>query len=210
MSSPPEILLSPRIPDIHKSFSAVLKSLVSTAYAFPRWQKHSCVACAPVPVQDDDEQRLYTFHDDIKDDPRVKNAFHQVSQLIQWVFTQVQSLITEFRKYDNVYHLWDSRTLAHIERLKGQNKPMTYFDSKMRPYVRLWKLMDTLPLSMTVQFLKVDVSAIVGEVKKKAREWLDKYCSILMEESTTYYILIFFAGGLLVQPNNSATVKKKD
>ena len=77
MNSPPEIAIVPRIPDIHKSFSTLLKSIISTAYSFARWQKHSCILSGAVEIDVEDETKLYSFHDDIKDDPRVKNAFHR-------------------------------------------------------------------------------------------------------------------------------------
>ena len=58
MNSPPEIVIAPRRPDIHKAFSAVLKSIISTAYSFVRWEKQSCIPCQPIPVEGEDEEKV--------------------------------------------------------------------------------------------------------------------------------------------------------
>ena len=55
MNSPPDISEAPRITEIHKSLSSVSKSLVASASAFARWQKHSCIPCEPVKSEDDDD-----------------------------------------------------------------------------------------------------------------------------------------------------------
>ena len=184
MNSPPDIAISPRIPDIHKSFSTMLKSIISTALSFPRWEKHSCILCRPIEVDSDEESKLYTFYDDVKDDSRVKSGFHRVSQIIQMCFTQVQSLVNEWRKYDTQYELWNHRSLSHIDRLKGSQKPVVYFDERLRPYHRLLQNIERIPTYYFVHFIRVDVSALIGEIKTKCQEWIDKYCTILSDESS--------------------------
>lgn len=38
--------------------------------------------------------------------------------------------------------------------------------------------MDELSLFNTVGFIRVDVSAVIAEVKARSRAWVEKYCTI--------------------------------
>lgn len=66
----------------------------------------------------------------------------------------------------------------------GTVKSVTYFDRHIRPYFALWRGVEELEMWCTVRFIRIDVSALIAEVKKKAREWIDKYCSILLEDAS--------------------------
>lgn len=111
----------------------------------------SCVECSPIQLRDG-EEKLYTFYDDVSQNPAVIKVMLSVSQAMQKVFNSVDVFVDTWRRYDSEYALWNHKKLAHLERMRNRKTSIVNC-----PRLPIWKC---LPLTRWSGVLRHQASAL--------------------------------------------------
>lgn len=91
---------------------------------------NSCINCPPVPLTDG-EDKLYTFYDDVSQNPSVIKVMLSVSQSMQRVFNSVDVYIDTWRRYDSEFNLWNHKRLSHLERLRSRPTSVVCYEKRL-------------------------------------------------------------------------------
>lgn len=173
--NPPQadIVVTPSLSDIYKFLSKAVKNIVESAKMFIRWMRHSCKECPAVSVRSNNEEEklVYTFYQDVSQNPHVVKAMFTLNHSIERVFNIVKRYLDNWKRYDTVYGLWDQRKLSSLSKLPERKPSTVYFDSRLGMYTRLIELVSCQPTIKDIDFLRIDCYPVAVSVRERSSLW---------------------------------------
>lgn len=176
-----DLVVSPQLNDIYKYLNKCVKNLPESAKFFVRWMNGSCIETSPQPMGDD-EPFLYTFYQDISQNPYVVELMVSLNQAIHKVFTSMNRYLDVWRTYDTQYSLWNPKRKNLMEKLIEKNNSCVFYDSRLSDYEQLSE--SVLPNGVgryqrDIDFLRIDSYKVCTGIAEQANLWKKDYGNAL-------------------------------
>jgi dynein heavy chain len=178
-----DIIINPTLSDIYRYLSKAVKHVVESSKRFLRWKDTTCIATEPVKANEDEEPIIFSFYNDIAQNPHVIKMMLTINQSIHKVFNIINKYLESWRRYETVYGLWDAKRKAALDKLKDRDPSCVYFDTRLASYLRLVDIIQSQQTTKDIDFLRVDCSPVAASIISRAYEWIASYGAILRDLS---------------------------
>ena len=178
-----ELVVTPSTNDVEKFISKCLKNITESSKAFIRWMHGTCITCEPVVMNDEDEPYIYSFYEDIKQNPIVVNLTHSVNQHAASVISLSNKYLEGWRRYDKVNGLWNPKRKLETEKQRTDATTTINLEQAMHYYQSIRDSAESQPKFKNIDFLHLDVHAVAIGVAKQAETWKEDYGDALHASS---------------------------
>lgn len=179
-----ELVVTPSTNDVEKFISKCLKNITESSKAFVRWMHGTCITCDPVVVNDEDEPYIYSFYEDIKQNPIVVNLTHKVNQHASSVISLSNKYLEGWRRYDKVNGLWNPKRKLEAEKQRTDAITTANLEQAMHYYQSIRESAESQPKFKNIDFLHLDVHAVAVGVARQAETWKEDYGEALHASSS--------------------------
>ncbi|CAE8670802.1 unnamed protein product [Polarella glacialis] len=166
---------------VFKLVSQLLKNTVYSANAFVRWMDGTCRSVPPQQGQEDEQQQMFTFYRDVKDNPALIDMTINIQNSIQKIFSIIDKFLRYWRRYDDRWKLWDPKWKQDLEKVKEKKPPFVFFDAHICVYKGLADSLAAYPPEKDIGFVRIDSTAIVAAIRSQAMDWVAGYGDILRQ-----------------------------
>eukprot|EP00927_Polykrikos_kofoidii_P034569 TRINITY_DN29308_c0_g1_i1.p1 TRINITY_DN29308_c0_g1~~TRINITY_DN29308_c0_g1_i1.p1 ORF type:complete len:3708 (-),score=892.28 TRINITY_DN29308_c0_g1_i1:94-10965(-) len=160
-------------------FRLITKLLINTirsASSFVRWMDGTCVPLVAQQNAEEDQQNLFTFHRDVKDNPALIEMTLNIHHNIQKIFSIIDRFLRHWKRYDK---LWDPKWKQELEKVAERRPPFVFFDFHICVYKGLADSLAAYPPEKDIGFVRIDSTAIVQAIRAQAMDWVAAYGDIL-------------------------------
>jgi len=180
-----EVTISPALPEVYNHLRKAATHLIDSSKAFVRWMRGSCTLCQPIYPNGDDEQEpvVFSFYQDISQSPQVIKMMLTLNHSIHHVFSLANKYMHSWRRYNDVYQLWDNKRRAGLDKLVELAPSCMYFETRLATYTRLAAAVRAQPRVKDIDFLRIECAAVVVAIEERALLWRNDYGAILAELS---------------------------
>ena len=174
-----DIVLTPSLPDVYKYLSKAIKHSVEGSKRFLRWMHGTCILTEPQLGAEDEEPIVFTFYEDISSSPHIIKMMLNLNEAIHKVFKLISRYMDGWKRYDQIYGLWNTKRQAALEKLVDRNPSCVYFDARIASYVRLIENIQSQVGLKDIEFIQIDCLPVTYGISKQAEEWKISYGRIL-------------------------------
>ena len=135
-----DVVVSPALGDIYKYLNKCVKNLPESSKMFYRWMRGTCLEAQPQIVNDDEEQYIFSFYQDISQNPYVVDVMVKLNQSIYGVFATMNKYLDGWMQYERDWKLWNPKRKSTMDKLAEKNPPCVFFDDKLSEYEELSKV----------------------------------------------------------------------
>jgi dynein heavy chain len=171
-----ELSLSPVLTDVDKLLSKVIRGITESSKSFVRWMHGTCILTEPQVINDDDEPFVFSYYQDISQNPEVIKLALSLTSQSNTVYSTTNKYLDGWRRYDKVIGLWDPNRKQQIEKLRPT---CSNLDSAMCHYQSIKDTVNSAPTFKDIEFLQVDTALVAIGVAKQAEVWKLDYGEVL-------------------------------
>jgi dynein heavy chain len=164
---------------VFRLISKLLKNTIHSASSFVRWMDGTCKIVPPQQGQEEDQQQLFTFYRDVKDNPALIEMTINIQNGIQKIFSVIDKFLRHWKRYEDQWKLWDPKWKQELEKVAEKRPPFVYFDVYICVYKGLADSLSVYPPEKDIGFVRIDSTAIVAAIREQAMEWVKGYGDIL-------------------------------
>jgi len=179
-----DLAVSPSLTDIDKYITKSVRNIAESAKYFTRWMHTTCIRTQPQVVPDDDEPVIFTFYQDISQNPEVVKLNIKLTSNSNRVYSIANRYLEGWRRYDKVIGLWNPKRKQYIEKIRPTCANLDQF---MSDFQRIKDSVEAQPVTKDVEFLHIDVSSVSVGVAKQAEIWKQDYGEVLLTTSRVIY-----------------------
>eukprot|EP00947_MAST-08B_sp_MAST-8B-sp1_P000067 g67.t1 len=179
----PDVHVSPSLNDVTRALRKMSHHIVVSAKAFKRWKRGSCVPCEPQVINDEEEPFVYSFYSDVETNPQIIKMLLTLTHCIQQVFNLVNAYLRSWKRYNDNYHLWDSKYRGKLDKLAEKDPKCVYFDTWLSIYSKLRDIVRGQPPEKDIDFIRIDSSPVIAAINERSTQWIDDYGHILADLS---------------------------
>jgi hypothetical protein len=95
-------------------------------------------------VHEEEEPYVFSFYQDMSQNPHVIKLMLTMNQAIHRVFSLVNKYLDGWRRYDTVYNLWNTKRKAALDKLAEKGHNCVYFDTRIASYELLAETVSTV------------------------------------------------------------------
>ena len=179
-----ELSVSPPLTEVDKLLTKGIRNMAESAMYFVRWMHGTCIQTEPQVINDDDEPFVFSFYQDISQNPQVVKLALALSSQTNKVYSITNKYLDGWRRYDKVTNLWNPKRKQQIEKLRptctNLNSAMSYFQG-------IKETVESQPSIKDIEFLQIDVALVALGVAKQAEIWKNDYGDVLLATSRTMF-----------------------
>ncbi|XP_073442216.1 dynein axonemal heavy chain 10 [Dendrobates tinctorius] len=177
--SAPEIILHPNFNEIFKLIVQCYKGCLETTKSFVRWMHGTCILCPPQ-KSDDDEPIIYSFYNDIYQNPQITEQALIINQNMHKLLTSLTKYLNRWKKYRP---LWKLDKAIVLERFAAKKPSCVTYDEKLQFYSRLALEVTQQPLIKDEQCIRLYLGPLAYTVQENARAWVNSLGHLLNESA---------------------------
>ncbi|CAK8985449.1 unnamed protein product [Durusdinium trenchii] len=166
---------------VFRLISKLLKNTIQSAKLFVRWMDGTCRMVPPQPGQEDEQQQMFTFYRDVKDNPALFEMTINIQNSIQKIFSIIDKFLRHWKRYEERWKLWDPKWKQDLEKVKEKRPPFVFFDAHICVYKSLADSLAAYPPEKDIGFVRIDCTSIVAAIRTQAMEWVAGYGDILRQ-----------------------------
>ena len=166
---------------VFRLISKLLKNTIQSAKSFVRWMDGTCRMVPPQPGQEDEQQQMFTFYRDVKDNPALFEMTINIQNSIQKIFSIIDKFLRHWKRYEDRWKLWDPKWKQDLEKVKEKRPPFVFFDAHICVYKSLADSLAAYPPEKDIGFVRIDCTAIVAAIRTQAMDWVAGYGDILRQ-----------------------------
>ncbi|CAM9109021.1 unnamed protein product [Choristocarpus tenellus] len=178
-----DLVVTPTVNDIYKYLTKSVKNMVESARMFVRWMHGTCCQTAPQ-VFEEEEPFIFSFYQDMSQNPHVIKLMLQLNQAIHKVFSMMNKYLDGWRRYDTVYNLWNPKRKQALDKLAEKNHTCVYFDTRIASYELLAETVRAQPSEKDVEFIRIDCYSVAVGIAAQADQWKIDYGAVLHQCSS--------------------------
>ena len=175
-----ELVVTPSLTDVDKNITKVIRNIAESARFFVRWMHGTCIKTGPVVVSEDDEPYIFSFYQDISQNPQIVKLTLTLAGQINKVFGITNKYLDGWRRYDNKVDLWNPKRKQQIEKLRPT---CSNLDQAMNYFQGIREAVESQPKMKSIDFLQIDMSLVANGVAKQADIWKNDYGEVLLTSS---------------------------
>ncbi|CAM9103575.1 unnamed protein product [Discosporangium mesarthrocarpum] len=177
-----DLVVTPTVNDIYKYLTKSVKNIAESARMFVRWMHGTC--CQTEPQVHDEEPFIFSFYQDMSQNPHVIKLMLQLNQAIHKVFSMMNKYLDGWRRYDTVYNLWNPKRKQALDKLAEKNHTCVYFDTRIASYELLAETVRAQPSEKDVEFIRIDCNPVAVGIAAQADQWKMDYGAVLHQCSS--------------------------
>ena len=177
-----DLSLSPVLTDIDKLLSKVGRGITESARMFVRWMHGTCLLTEPQVVNDDDEPFVFSFYQDVSQNPQIIKLALSLTSQANRVYSITNRYLDGWRRYDKVTDLWNPKRKQQIDKLRPT---CSNLDQAMNYYQSIKDQVEAQPTLKDIEFLQCDVNHVSEGVAKQAEVWKVEYGEVLFQTSSS-------------------------
>jgi dynein heavy chain len=179
-----DLSINPSLTDIDKFIAKSMRSLAESSKQFVRWMHGTCIKTEPQIIHEDDEPFIFSYYQDISQNPEIVKLTLSVTSQTNRVFNLTNKYLDGWRRYDKVTGLWNPKRKQQIEKLRPTCGNL---DQAMSFFQGIRETVDAQPTVKDIEFLQIDVAMVVVGVSKQANLWKSEYGEALHNNSNILY-----------------------
>ncbi|CAJ1332260.1 unnamed protein product [Effrenium voratum] len=166
---------------VFRLISKLLKNTIQSAKSFVRWMDGTCRMVPPQPGQEDEQQQMFTFYRDVKDNPALFDMTINIQNSIQKIFSIIDKFLRHWKRYEDRWKLWDPKWKQDLEKVREKRPPFVFFDAHICVYKSLADSLAAYPPEKDIGFVRIDCTSIVAAIRTQAMDWVAGYGDILRQ-----------------------------
>lgn len=175
-----ELIVTPGLTDVDKILTKSVRNIAESARHFIRWMHGTCIKTEPQFVSEDDEPYVFSFYQDISQNPQIVKLTLNLASQINKVFGITNKYLDGWRRYDKVVGLWNPKRKQQIEKLRPT---CSNLDQAMSYFQGIREAVEAQPTSKDIDFLHIDMALVGIGVAKQADIWKMDYGDVLLTGS---------------------------
>lgn len=175
-----ELVLSPSLTEIDKVMMKAVRNIAESAKHFIRWMHGTCLKTEPQVISDDEEPVLFTYYQDISQNPEVLRLTLAMASQTTRVLNMSNKYLDGWRRYDKVQNLWNAKRKQQVDKLRPT---CVNLDQAMSHYEGVKDTVLSQPVSKDIEFVRIDLASVATGVAKQAEVWKFDYGEILLATS---------------------------
>jgi dynein heavy chain len=176
-----DLSVNPSLTDIDKFIAKGMRSIAESSKVFVRWMHGTCIKTEPQVLHEDDEPYIFSFYQDISQNPEIVKLTLSVTSQTNRVFNLTNKYLDGWRRYDKVHNLWNPKRKQQVEKAGGN---CSYLDQAMGSFHITGKNLESQPTLKEIEFLQIDVALVAMGVIKQAEVWKNDYGEALYNYSS--------------------------
>ncbi|KAJ1437467.1 dynein heavy chain, N-terminal region 2-domain-containing protein [Ochromonadaceae sp. CCMP2298] len=177
-----ELMISPSLTEVDKLITKGARNMVESARHFVRWMHGTCLRTEPVLVHEDEEPYVFSFFQDISQNPQVVKLALSLTSQTNRVYNFTNKYLDGWRRYDKVTGLWNPKRKQQIEKLRPTCDNL---DSAMAYFQGIRETVEAQQTMKDIDFLAIDMSSVAVGVARQAELWKNDYGEVLLTTSNT-------------------------
>lgn len=197
------VVTHPNVVAVTQSLIQLHGNLAYTAKAFIRWQRGTCIECAPSDSKHADRLAALSYHADTGRNRIIVQIFTTGLLTIYTTLNRVKEYLGSWDQYNTKYRLFDLKKLASVPMLhrrddlqvvtvpsNGNNssnnngsalmntrgrRPTAYYDRKLEKYRDLAHSVRLLEREKEIAFVSVQCGDVIDAVVHKTEQWSTAY-----------------------------------
>src|SRR5690606_5966447 len=113
-----ELMVTPTLTEVGKVITKAVRHIAESAKHFVRWMHGTCIKTEPQIVGEDDEPFVFSFYQDIYQNPQVIKLTLSITQQMHKVFSITNKYLDGWRRYDKVFGLCNPKRKQQVDSLK--------------------------------------------------------------------------------------------
>jgi dynein heavy chain len=184
-----DFVVSPPMNEVDKILSKALRNMAESARMFWRWMHGTCIRCEPQVIHEDDDPFIFSFYQDISNNPQVINLSLTLASQTQRV-RRIHDIYLAGWKRLQVYDkdektketkdLWDPKRKQQIEKLRPTCSTL---DEKMATFQYIKNIVDMHPVTKDIDFLQMDMVQVAAGISHQAELWKADIGEVLLTSS---------------------------
>ena len=175
-----ELVVTPSLTDVDKFITKGVRNIAESARYFIRWMHGTCLKTEPQAIHEDEEPYVFSFYQDISQNPQIINLTLSMAGLSNRVFSITNKYLDGWRRYDKVMGLWNPKRKQQIEKLRPT---CTNLDQAMNYFQGIKETVEAQPTSKEIEFLHIDLAPVAIGVARQSALWKDDYGELLLSTS---------------------------
>lgn len=175
-----EMVVTPSLTEVDKFTTKGVRSIAESARHFVRWMHGTCLKTEPQIINEDDEPFVFSFYQDISQNPQIVNLTLNIASQVNKTFGVTNKYLDGWRRYDKVTGLWNPKRKQQIEKLRptcgNLDQAMSYFQG-------IRETVESQPTTKDIDFLHIDMSLVAAGVAKQSDIWKHDYGEVLHTNS---------------------------
>eukprot|EP00048_Salpingoeca_helianthica_P012901 m.192885 g.192885 ORF g.192885 m.192885 type:complete len:4604 (+) comp15437_c5_seq116:137-13948(+) len=167
--SAPDVVLSPSFGEVYQLLSRMFHNMLDSLKSFPRWMNGTCDLTPPLFVEGEDEPIIFSFYDDISQDPQLAAAVAALDASIQAAFQRINKFLQRWRRYRPLWKL--DRTIT-VQKFASKSPTCAQFDEKLQFYARLADEISSNAALKDIAFVRLQLTPLIDVVKTSALSWV--------------------------------------
>ena len=135
----------------------------------------TCMRCEAVIISEEDEPFVYSFYQDISQNPVVLNLTLNVTQQSAAVMNLASKYLEGWRRYDKVTGLWNPKRKQEIEKQRSDMATTANLEQAMHFYNSIKMTVESQATFKNIDFLHLDVHAVAVGIARQAALWKEDY-----------------------------------
>ena len=109
-----DLSVNPSLTDIDKFVAKGMRSIAESAKVFVRWMHGTCIKTEPQVLHEDDEPFIFSFYQDISQNPEIVKLTLSVTSQTNRVFNLTNKYLDGWRRFDKVHNLWNPKRKQQV------------------------------------------------------------------------------------------------
>ncbi|XP_067660223.1 dynein axonemal heavy chain 10-like [Haliotis asinina] len=176
----PDVILHPQTNEVYKLTLQCVRDCVEGTKSFVRWMNGTCIETAPQKVEGEDELYVFSFFQDISQNPEIIELVQIVAQNIKNTLTSLQRYLNRWKKYRNI---WKPEKMQIAEKWFQKGPTVVAFDEKLQHYFKTIEEVAMLPVIKDQECIRLHMEPLSRAVKENATQWIDCLGKLLRDSA---------------------------
>uniref|UniRef100_A0A8C4NHV0 Uncharacterized protein n=1 Tax=Eptatretus burgeri TaxID=7764 RepID=A0A8C4NHV0_EPTBU len=170
-----DVKLQPSATNICKMALNCMHGCVETTKHFVRWMHGTCTEAPPQHIVGMDEPFIFTFYEDVVQEPRVSELTSQVCGSLHRLLACLSRHLLPWEKYRL---LWNPDNDTRLERFVAKQPNFIVYEERLSFYTQLVEDLSSMPAYHDEQCVRLRQSPLFTLVKEMACKWLHSLCQL--------------------------------
>ena len=179
--SNPDVMLQPSINDIFKLTVQSIRDAVEVCKNFVRWMDGTCIETPAKDVPGQDEPYVFTFFDDISDNPVIHELLIQVTRReMTGVLQNLQKHCNHWKRFKRK---WKTDMTSMMEKFAARNPSCMQYDYVLQSYLKDEQEINDQRVFFFVNCIRLNLKPLKQSVLEHAHSWLTSLGGLLNEST---------------------------
>ena len=169
--SAPEIVLLPTASELFQLLNRIFRNIVESTKSFHRWMHGTSEVTPPLYVEGEEEPLIFSFYDDIAQNPAISTELEAVQENIHGMFDKVNRHLQKWKRYRPLWKLDQANTIEKFTS-KDPLPSCVSYDEKLQFYSKLADEVEDSKDIKDLSFVQLRLTPLVEVVKKSALSWV--------------------------------------